>query len=170
MFGPDLPQRAMAEAASEPEMVEIVETFLRRYAPPRDSAADDVADIVAEIAATPELTRVDDLADRRRTNVRRLQRLFAEYVGVGPKWVIRRYRLHEVTERMARGGSIDWAGLAAELGYADQAHFTRDFTAMVGESPTAYAERYPRDPVYPVLIRESRSPGTVAGSPRKSGA
>ena len=46
-----------------------------------------------------------------------------------------------------RGGSIDWAGLAAELGYADQAHFTRDFTAMVGESPTVYAERYPRDPV-----------------------
>lgn len=46
-----------------------------------------------------------------------------------------------------RGGCIDWAGLAAELGYADQTHFTRDFTAIVGETPTAYAERYPPDPV-----------------------
>jgi AraC-like DNA-binding protein len=146
VFGPGIPQRAIAEAASEPEMLEIVERFLRRHAPPRDPAAEDVADIVAEIAATPDLTRVDDLAGRRGASVRRLQRLFAEYVGVGPKWVIRRYRLHEVTERMARGGSIDWAGLAAELGYADQAHFTRDFTAMVGETPTAYAERYPPDP------------------------
>ena len=82
-------------------MVKLVERFLRRYAPPRDPAAEDVADIVAEIATTPDLTRVDDLAGRRATSVRRLQRLFAEYVGVGPKWVIRRYRLHEVTERMA---------------------------------------------------------------------
>ncbi len=73
----------------------------------------------------------------------RLQRLFADYVGVGPKWVIRRYRLHEITERMAAGGRIDWARLAAELGYADQAHLSRDFTAIVGESSTQYAQRYP---------------------------
>lgn len=71
---------------SEADMVKLVERFLRRYAPPRDPAAEDVADIVAEIATTPDLTRVDDLAGRRATSVRRLQRLFAEYVGVGPKW------------------------------------------------------------------------------------
>jgi AraC-like DNA-binding protein len=68
--------------------------------------------------------------------------LFAEYVGIGPKWVIRRYRPHEVTTRMAAGAVIDLATLAADLGYADQAHFTRDFTAMFGESPTHYAQRY----------------------------
>jgi AraC-like DNA-binding protein len=43
---------------------------------------------------------------------------------------------------MDSGASIDWAGLAADLGYADQAHFTRDFTAMFGETPTQYAARY----------------------------
>jgi len=74
--------------------------------------------------------------------VRGLQRLFAEYVGIGPKWVIRRYRLREITERLAAGGPVDWAGLAAELGYADQAHLVRDFRAMVGETPTWYAQRY----------------------------
>ena len=78
--------------------------------------------------------------------MRRLQRLFAEHVGVGPKWVIRRYRLHEVTERMSAGAPIDWAALAADLGYADQAHLTRDFTDLFGEPPTAYARRYPPDP------------------------
>jgi AraC-like DNA-binding protein len=50
--------------------------------------------------------------------------------------------LHEVTERLAAGCTVDWARLAAELGYADQAHLSRDFTALVGEPPTRYAERY----------------------------
>lgn len=63
-----------------------------------------VAAIVARIAAEPDITRVDTLADRLGTSVRRLQRLFAEYVGVGPKWVIRIYRLHEVNRRLHRRG------------------------------------------------------------------
>ena len=85
---------------------------------------------------------MDAVARDAGTSVRGLQRLFAEYVGIGPKWVIRRYRLREVTERLARGEPVEWAGLAAELGYADQAHFVRDFRRMFGESPTWYAERY----------------------------
>jgi AraC-like DNA-binding protein len=56
--------------------------------------------------------------------------------------VIRRYRLHEVTERLAEGASPDWATLSAELGYADQAHFVRDFKRMFGEPPAWYAVRY----------------------------
>jgi AraC-like DNA-binding protein len=102
-----------------------------------------VAGIVARIAAGPDITRVDTLADQVGVGVRRLQRLFNEYVGVGPKWVIRRYRLHEVTQRLAAGDAVNWGRLAAELGYADQAHFVRDFTAMTGETPTRYADRYP---------------------------
>uniref|UniRef100_UPI0036F1D34D helix-turn-helix domain-containing protein n=1 Tax=Fodinicola feengrottensis TaxID=435914 RepID=UPI0036F1D34D len=39
----------------------------------------------------------------------------------------------------ADGADIDWAELAAHLGYADQAHFTRAFTATVGVSPARYA-------------------------------
>jgi AraC-like DNA-binding protein len=83
--------------------------------------------------------RVDQLADGLGLSVRRLQRLFAEYVGVTPKWVLRRARLHEAAARADRGVGIDWAALAADLGYADQAHLTRDFTAVVGAPPGRYA-------------------------------
>lgn len=133
VFGRDLP---------DPPEVETVERFLLAHLPEPDPRADEAADAVARIAAGPALTRVDVLADELGMSVRQLQRLFAEYVGIGPKWVIRRYRLHEVTERLANGIEIDWASLAAELGYADQAHFTKDFTAMFGETPTWYAKRY----------------------------
>jgi AraC-like DNA-binding protein len=128
----------------QPAALEVaaVEDFLRSNLPAPDPRAELAADIVDRIAVGPEVVRVDILAKEYETTVRQMQRLFAEHVGVGPKWVIRRYRLHEVTARMTAGASIDWAGLAAELGYADQAHFTRDFTAMFGETPTQHAARY----------------------------
>ncbi|MBP2178907.1 helix-turn-helix domain-containing protein [Amycolatopsis magusensis] len=122
--------------------VAAVEEFLLAQQPAADLRADSAAEAVNLIIAKPEITRVALLADALGTNARALQRLFAEYVGIGPKWVIRRYRLHEVTERLSTGGVVDWAALAADLGYADQAHFTRDFKSMFGESPTHYAERY----------------------------
>ncbi|WP_158845044.1 helix-turn-helix domain-containing protein [Saccharothrix deserti] len=126
--------------------VQEVEDVLRRNLPEPDPRARHAADVVDLIVNDPRMTRVDVLADKVGSSVRQLQRLFAEHVGVGPKWVIRRYRLREVTERMEAGGRIDWAALAADLGYADQPHFVRDFTAMFGETPTRYAERYPPVP------------------------
>jgi AraC-like DNA-binding protein len=142
VFGRDLPM--LASPKGEQATVQLVEELLRARLPEPDPLAEQAAAIVARIQAEPQLTRVDALARSAGLGVRRLQRLFAEYVGLGPKWVIRRYRLHEVSERLAAGVHIDWVRLAGELGYADQAHFIRDFTAMVGESPTRYAERYPR--------------------------
>jgi len=122
--------------------VETVERFLRAHRPAPDPRAETAIALVARIAADPEITRVAALAGATGISVRELQRLFAEHVGVGPKRVIRRYRLREVTERLASGAPIDWAALAADLGYADQAHFTRDFKQLFGESPTWYARRY----------------------------
>jgi AraC-like DNA-binding protein len=126
-----------------PRDPEALATFLIARLPPPDPTAFEVADLVERTAAAPEVQRVDQLARREGLSVRRLQRLFSDYVGVGPKWVIRRYRLHEVTERLAEGGTVAWARLAADLGYADQAHLVRDFAAMFGEPPTRYAMRYP---------------------------
>ena len=73
--------------------------------------------------------------------MRALQRLFAEYVGVSPKWTIRRYRLQEAAERLAAAESVDWPALALDLGYADQAHFIRDFKRMIGRAPAEYFKR-----------------------------
>jgi AraC-like DNA-binding protein len=133
VFGPGVPRHADTVT---------LETFLLERLPKESSRAFEAAAIVEKVAADPAVTRVETLADEVGVSLRGLQRLFAEYVGIGPKWVIRRYRLREVTERMAAGGEIDWAALAADLGYADQGHFIRDFRNMFGEPPTAYARRY----------------------------
>ncbi len=81
----------------------------------------------------------DQLSVASGLSVRSLQRLFAGYVGVSPKWVMRRARLHEAAARADGGEPVDWAALARDLGYADQAHLTRDFAATIGVPPSRYA-------------------------------
>ena len=125
-------------AVADGEMTAHAEALLGSVRPERDPAAERAADLVAQVTADPALRRVDGLAAAAGMTVRSLQRLFADYVGVSPKWVMRRARLHEAAQR-AEQGSVDWAALADSLGYADQAHLTRDFTAVVGLPPTRYA-------------------------------
>ncbi|MDD7940599.1 helix-turn-helix domain-containing protein [Actinomycetospora lutea] len=108
-------------------------------------AARQAGELVAAIAADPTIARVDRLAASAGLGMRTVQRLFHEHVGLGPKWVIRRHRLQEVVVRLEAGGRVDWADLAATLGYADQGHLSRDFADLFGEPPTWYARRYPAD-------------------------
>ena len=95
--------------------------------------------LAGRIRADRSIRRVADFARAEGMSVRALQRLFAGYVGVSPKWVLLRYRVHEALERAASDAEVDWPALAAELGYSDQAHLVRDVTATVGVPPTAYA-------------------------------
>jgi AraC-like DNA-binding protein len=132
---------AVMAAAGDDAMTALAAGLLRGASPRPDPHAAQVADIVALITADPGLRRVAQVADACGIPERRLQRLFADYVGVSPKWVMRRARLHEAALRVDSGGVVDWAALAAELGYADQAHLSRDFTATLGVPPTRYAAR-----------------------------
>lgn len=85
------------------------------------------------------ILRVNDLAHRVGIGVRTLQRLFANHVGIGPGQVIRRCRLQEAALQATGADQLDWAKLAIDLGYYDQAHLVRDFTAAIGQPPARYA-------------------------------
>src|SRR5215831_12687629 len=125
IFGPAADQAREAVIAGAVDL-------LRGASPRLDPVAEQVAGLVGRITSDPALRRVADLADIAGMSGRRLQRLFADYVGVPPKWVMRRARLHEAALRADAGAAVDWAALAAALGYADQAHLTQDFTATLG--------------------------------------
>ena len=133
------------EVLSQPDdasMTAPAARFLLERLPSTDSDASLAASIVEAIESDRTLIRIDQLLDRWALSKRSLQRLFEEYVGVGPKWVINRYRMHEALERVDQGGQANWAELALELGYFDQAHFIRDFKALVGCTPARYAGMY----------------------------
>lgn len=63
---------------------------------------------------------------------------FAEEVGLGPKAVARIMRFNQALDA-ARSGTKDcWAGIAADCGYADQAHMVREFREFAGVPPSAF--------------------------------
>ena len=121
--------------------IDVIESFLRGCGAVPDDEMRLCGRLAARIADDRQIARVDQLVGELPVTKRQLQRLFNEYVGVGPKWVIQRYRLLDAAERVASGTVVDWADLALELGYADQAHFIRDFKRLVGRSPLDYARR-----------------------------
>ncbi|RFU41104.1 AraC family transcriptional regulator [Actinomadura logoneensis] len=141
VFGPEvtaLGERIMAGRETA-RLAALAEEFLLARLPEPDPVAAEVAGMVERITARPDLVRVDQAADVLGVSTRTLQRLFAEYVGVTPKWVMRRARLQEAAARAEAGDGVDWADLAVDLGYFDQAHLVRDFTATVGVPPARYA-------------------------------
>lgn len=69
---------------------------------------------------------------------RTVQRVLMETIGHGPKWISRRIRLQEVALALATRPDAGLATIAAELGYADQSHLTRDFRSTAGITPAAY--------------------------------
>jgi AraC-like DNA-binding protein len=83
---------------------------------------------------------VRDAAAALGVGERRLQRAFDRSVGLSPKVLARVLRFRQAVRGLdqATTGPVSWAGLAALAGYADQAHFIREFRALAGLTPAAY--------------------------------
>lgn len=142
LFGSDGRRLAgeLGDRAGDPDRhIEAVEDFLLARLPDSDPRYRLICAVVREMLAAAPGATVAELAARHAVSPRTLQRLFRDYVGVGPKWVLKRYRMHEAAERLAAGEAEDAAALALELGYFDQSHFIRDFREQIGQTPVAYA-------------------------------
>ncbi|HTN90853.1 helix-turn-helix domain-containing protein [Sorangium sp. So ce1151] len=86
-----------------------------------------------------EEVRVESVAERLGVTARHLRRAFTESVGIGPKDFARSVRLQRAVRRAAT--SKDWAHIAADAGYYDQAHLIADFRELVGLTPGAFVKR-----------------------------
>jgi AraC-like DNA-binding protein len=141
VFGPSI-DRLEVEAircADAGGAFELVDAFLSQLNPTPTTELTRVSEIAQIIATDRSITRVEMLVERVDIGLRQLQRVFRDYVGVSPKWVIRRYRLIEAADRLRTGDdSLDFAGLALDLGYSDQPHFIRDFKNLIGMTPAEY--------------------------------
>lgn len=134
----DEAERQVFAAPGDAGMIKAASALLRPCLGAPDDGVTRIASIVDIICDDQTITQVRHLSDRTQMSVRRLQLLFREWVGVGPKWVIRRNRLHDAADQLVNGEEVDLASLAQSLGYFDQAHFTSDFEKLLGRPPADY--------------------------------
>lgn len=94
--------------------------------------------MVEFIESQKNVTTLEQISHHFNMSKRSIQRLFHDYVGVNPKWVIRMSRLREIKSIAEENQIVDWTGLAQELGYTDQSHMIRDFKSIVGKTPKVF--------------------------------
>jgi AraC-like DNA-binding protein len=133
-------EQAVTEERSSTRRVSLIENFLLARRPTNTAEAEQVASLVELARSGANILRVADLASHAGLSLRTIERLFKEYVGVSPKWVVQRFRVQEAAERIASGARVDWAALAQDIGYFDQSHLIRDFKSHVGRTPGEYAK------------------------------
>jgi AraC-like DNA-binding protein len=96
-----------------------------------------VSAAVGQLRRAPE-TPVSELGDTLGISERQLLRRFSGAVGYGPKVLGRVLRFQRFIRLVYAPGAQHWdlARLAAEAGYADHAHLTRECTQLAGRAPS----------------------------------
>ena len=124
------------EAPDAPARFAVLDVvLLRALGRARAEPHPDVARAWALLRASGGRIRIETLAARLGCSRRHLAKRFAEEVGVPPKVAARLIRFEQVRAGLGRASL---ARLAAEHGYADQAHLAREFRALAGVPPTAF--------------------------------
>lgn len=125
-------------AADTAERIRIAEEFLLRMLARRRDPVVYAHHAVRFIRSRGGRTTVAKVCRKMGIGERQLEREFKEKIGLSPKYFIRITRLNNAFRLHRQQPALGWAALAFESGYADQAHFIREFRAFAGETPERY--------------------------------
>ncbi len=137
--------RALAERVADAPTallrVSVVETFLLARLAPKDRRLERALSV---IDASDGRVAVAELGRETGTSPRNLSRLFHAWVGLSPKHFARIVRAQAALKRLTEHEPTEFGALAAELGYADQAHLARELKEIAGAAPSRLAKTFKR--------------------------
>jgi len=132
----------LLEAGTPQHMFAVMEQALTACAAGRLVRHPAVAYALREFHAPSGVRSIADVTARIGLSAKRFIELFSGEVGLTPKLFCRVRRFQRVLCRLRKGRPVQWAAVAADCGYFDQAHFIHDFRAFSGISPTAYVSQH----------------------------
>lgn len=142
-----LRERLLAHRSPE-ECFRLVDGWVAGRIRPASTDTGLIVHALETLSARPESVRIGDVANATGYSMKHLSFVFKEHIGVTPKQVHRVARFQKILGALMTADRPDWAALALEYGYSDQAHFIRDFRALSGMTPTAYWSARSTDPNY----------------------
>ena len=134
--GLDLRER-LADALDWSRRFEIAQAFVADRFAAVAAPRREVGWAFERIVASGGRARIESIAGSIGWSRKHLAACFARDVGLGPKAVARIVRFNRAFSAARSEASGGWAGVAADCGYADQAHLVREFSALAGMPPTA---------------------------------
>jgi AraC-like DNA-binding protein len=143
IIGPGLTKLldSLADLKINEERIEAVMTYILRVVQekgPLKVKSDKIVDVMQEHMGT---LPVGDVAEQFQMNSRSLERIFAEEIGVSPKYLNRVMQFNNALQILKYEPGIRWAQLATRAGYYDQAHMIKAFLEFSGKSPAIYDEK-----------------------------
>lgn len=130
-------EEQLAEAPDADARLALVESFLLARAAATAPARPDVAYAWRRLEETGGRLRIGALAAELGCSRKHLAAQFRDHLGLSPKGVARLLRFNRALRFVERG--VDGAEVAQRCGYADQAHFVKEFRRFSGGTPTAFA-------------------------------
>jgi AraC-like DNA-binding protein len=133
-FDVDVLVSKLLEMKSDELKIDMLQTHLTPLAIISSPELLRVRELVNLIQNNPEISKVEHLSEKSNLSIRTIQRCFKHYLGLSPKWLIRKYRLHQALE-LLENPDVNILDVVEWLGYVDQSHLIRDFKEMIGVTP-----------------------------------
>ncbi len=132
-------RQRLADTTTLPDRIDLVEEFVARriaFAPSRE-----ITFAYGALSRSRGTMPISRLAGEIGWSRKHFGRRFAAEIGLAPKMVARIMRFQNACRLSSRDLPGGWAEIAAEAGYADQAHLVREFSDLADEPPGAWARR-----------------------------
>jgi AraC-like DNA-binding protein len=130
----------LGNAPDWPARFDLAETFVAERLRHAADTSPEIAWAYDRIITSGGRTRIASIAERLGWSRKHLAASFSNAIGIGPKTLSRIVRFNRALG-LSRQDQSDWADIAADCGYADQAHLVREFRDLAGETPTALSVR-----------------------------
>ena len=130
-------QDAVLNASSDGDRIRILESFLLQRLRGRDIDR-RIGAAVRLMEVNPGSLTVAEISERVGWSARQLERQFLRNIGIGPKALLCTLRFQTLLQLAHHGADPDWAALALECGFFDQAHLIREFKRFSGEAPEVF--------------------------------
>ena len=120
--------------------IEIAKRWLTSKLDDVSFEGDIIQHFVTKIQNSSESINFKEIAEKSGYSQKQFIHLFKKYVGLTPKQFHRIVRFNEILNAIFKKEKVDWAFVANEFGYYDQAHFIKDFQAFSGHNPKQYID------------------------------
>jgi len=136
-FGRDMSDvtERIYDAASIGEKIAVAETFLLKQLKNITEQRNYLEEATKLMRHCTGNVSIERLSEQLYVSTRQLQRSFKEQYGVSPKTYMRILRFRKAYEYAMQLDEFSWADVTYHCGYADQAHFIRDFKEFAGSLP-----------------------------------